>query len=59
MFEKVQVAAVAANNAKLYVNRKEGFVGMGLKKDEFVQECSDIDDIIIVRKGRGTNRHQN
>ena len=50
VFEKVQVAAVAANNAKLYVNRKEGFVGMGLKKDEFVQECSDIDDIIVVRK---------
>ena len=49
-FEKVQVAAVAANNAKLYVNRKEGFVGMGLKKDEFVQECSDIDDVIVVRK---------
>lgn len=49
-FEKVQVAAVAANNAKLYVDRKEGFVGMGLKKEEFVAECSDIDDIIIVRR---------
>lgn len=49
-FEKVEVAAVAANNAKLYVDRKEGFVGMGLKKEEFVAECSDIDDVIIVRK---------
>lgn len=49
-FEKVAVAAVAANNAKLYVDRKEGFVGMGLKKEEFVAECSDIDDVIIVRK---------
>ena len=37
-------------NEKLYVNRKEGFVGTGLKKDEYVCECSDIDDIIIVRR---------
>ncbi|NJC28200.1 DNA gyrase/topoisomerase IV subunit A [Neolewinella antarctica] len=50
VFEKVQVSAVAANNAKLYVDRKEGFVGMGLKKEEFVMECSDIDDVIVVRK---------
>ncbi|OAV43378.1 DNA gyrase/topoisomerase IV subunit A [Lewinella sp. 4G2] len=50
VFEKVKVAAVAANNAKLYVDRKEGFVGMGLKKEEFVTECSDIDDVIIIRK---------
>ncbi|MEM9930493.1 MAG: DNA gyrase/topoisomerase IV subunit A, partial [Bacteroidota bacterium] len=49
-FEKVKVAIVAANNAKLYVNRKEGFVGKGLKKDEFVSECSDIDDIIVILK---------
>ena len=49
-FEKVEVAAVAANNAKLYVDRKEGFVGKGLKKEEFVAECSDLDDIIVVRK---------
>lgn len=49
-FEKVKVAAVAANNAKLYVDRKEGFVGMGLKKEEFVAECSDIDDVIVIRK---------
>ena len=49
-FEKVQVAAVAANNAKLYVDRKEGFVGSGLKKDEFVADCSDVDDVIVFRK---------
>lgn len=49
-FEKVKVAAVAANNAKLYVDRKEGFIGMGLKKEEFVAECSDIDDVIVIRK---------
>lgn len=49
-FEKVKVAIVAANNAKLYVDRKEGFVGKGLKKEEFVRECSDIDDVIVVLK---------
>ncbi len=46
-FETIQASAVVANNAKLYVNRKEGFFGMGLKKDEFVCDCSDIDDIIV------------
>lgn len=49
-FETIQVAQVVANNAKLYVDRKEGFVGMGLKKDEFVCDCSDIDDIIVFRR---------
>jgi len=49
-FEKVKVTIVAANNSKLYVDRKEGFVGKGLKKEEFVKECSDIDDIIVVLK---------
>ena len=38
------------NNAKLYVNREEGFIGTSLKKDEFVADCSDIDDVIIFRK---------
>ncbi|HAA18435.1 MAG TPA: DNA gyrase/topoisomerase IV subunit A [Cytophagales bacterium] len=45
-FDTIKVHAVVANNTKLYVNRKEGFIGSGLKKDEFVQDCSDIDDII-------------
>ncbi|NSW45179.1 MAG: DNA gyrase/topoisomerase IV subunit A [Bacteroidales bacterium] len=45
-FENIEVTRVAIANAKLYVNREEGFIGIGLKKDEFVCECSDIDDII-------------
>ena len=49
-FEKVEVAAVAANNTKLYVDRQEGFVGQGLKKEEFVCDCSDVDDIIVFRR---------
>jgi topoisomerase-4 subunit A len=43
-------AEVAVANAKLYVNRAEGFIGTGLKKDEYVCDCSDIDDIIVIRK---------
>ncbi|MEQ8582929.1 MAG: DNA gyrase/topoisomerase IV subunit A [Marinoscillum sp.] len=49
-FDTISATVVAANNAKLYVNREDGFIGYGLKKDEFVCECSDIDDIIIFRK---------
>ncbi len=49
-FDDIQVKRVAAANQKLYVNRQEGFIGYGLKKDEFVSECSDIDDIIVFRK---------
>ena len=49
-FDTINVNIVAANNAKLYVNRQDGFVGYGLKKDEFVCECSDIDDIIAFTK---------
>jgi topoisomerase-4 subunit A len=40
---------VAANNVRLYVNKQEGFIGFGLRKDEFVTECSDLDDIIVLR----------
>jgi topoisomerase-4 subunit A len=50
LFDTIQATKVAIANAKLYVNLKEGFVGTGLKKDEFVCECSDIDDIIVFRK---------
>ncbi len=50
MFDTIAATRVAANNAKLYVNRSEGFIGYGLKKDEFVCDCSDIDDIIVFRK---------
>ncbi|MBP7821896.1 MAG: DNA gyrase/topoisomerase IV subunit A [Saprospiraceae bacterium] len=49
-FDTIQATQVVANNAKLYVNRDDGFVGFGLKKDEFVSDCSDIDDIIVFRK---------
>ncbi len=49
-FDAIQTTEVVANNAKLYVNREEGFIGWGLKKDEFVCDCSDIDDIIVFRR---------
>ena len=49
-FDTIAATIVAANNQKLYVNRKDGFIGYGLKKDEFVSECSDLDDVIVIRK---------
>lgn len=49
-FEDIKIRTVAANNAKLYVDRKEGFVGIGMKKDEYVMDCSDIDDVIAFTK---------
>lgn len=49
-FDTIEAAAVAANNEKLYVNRDEGFIGTSLRKDEFVCDCSDIDDIIVFRE---------
>jgi len=48
-FDTIAVAQVAQANQKLYVNRKDGFMGYGLKKDEYVTDCSDIDDIIVFR----------
>lgn len=48
-FDEIAAATVAANNARLYVNKKDGFIGHGLKKDEFVCDCSDMDDIIVFR----------
>ncbi|MDC1464686.1 DNA gyrase/topoisomerase IV subunit A [Polaribacter sp.] len=50
IFDDIVASKVAMNNAKLYVNREEGFIGTSLKRDEFVTECSDIDDIIIFRR---------
>lgn len=47
LFDKVQAAQVALANQKLYINRADGFVGLGLKKDEYICDCSDIDDIIV------------
>ena len=49
VFDKVEATQVALANAKLYVNREEGFIGTAMKKDEFVSDCSDIDDIIVFR----------
>lgn len=49
-FDTIEATKVVANNARLYINAKEGFIGTSLKKDEFVCECSDIDDIIVVRR---------
>lgn len=46
-FDTIEATKVVEANEKLYINRKEGFIGTGLKKDEFVCNCSDIDDIII------------
>lgn len=46
-FDTIQATKVAEANEKLYINRAEGFIGTSLKKDEFVCNCSDIDDIII------------
>jgi topoisomerase-4 subunit A len=52
-FDTIQANMVAVANQKLYVNREEGFAGTGLRKDEYVTDCSDIDDIIVFR-GDGT-----
>lgn len=49
-FDNIEATKVVVANEKLYVNRTEGFVGTGLKKDEFVCDCSDIDDIIAIRR---------
>jgi topoisomerase IV subunit A len=49
-FDTIEATKVVANNAKLYVNYKEGFIGTSLKKDEFICDCSDIDDVIVIRK---------
>jgi topoisomerase-4 subunit A len=50
-FDTIQVKQVAIANTKLYMNRAEGFIGTGLKKDELLCECSDYDDIIAFTKG--------
>lgn len=46
IFDDIEATKVVIRNSKLYVNRKEGFIGTALKKDEYVTDCSDIDDII-------------
>jgi len=49
-FQSVTATEVIANNQKLYVNRADGFVGWGMRKDEYIVECSELDDIIAIRK---------
>lgn len=49
-FDSVEASKVVIRNQKLYVNKEEGFVGTGMKKDEYVADCSDIDDIIVFRR---------
>lgn len=49
-FDRVEAAQVALANTKFYVSREDGFVGTGLKKDEYVFDCSDLDDIIVFRE---------
>ena len=49
-FDTIEAAKVVEANEKLYINREEGFIGTSLKKDEFVANCSDIDDVIIFYK---------
>jgi topoisomerase-4 subunit A len=49
-FDTIEAAAVAAASQKFYINREEGFAGTSLKKDEYICDCSDIDDIILFRE---------
>ena len=49
-FDKIEVKQVVLNNQKLYANFKDGFIGYGLKKEEFIADCTDLDDIIVIRK---------
>ena len=50
LFDTISVQQVAIANTKLYVNRAEGFIGTSLKKEEFLFDCSDLDDIIVFTK---------
>ncbi|TDO23250.1 DNA gyrase/topoisomerase IV subunit A [Pedobacter duraquae] len=50
LFDRVEASKVALANVKLYLNREDGFIGTGLRKDEFVADCSDLDEIIVFRE---------
>jgi len=50
VFDEIEATKVVIRNTKLFVNREEGFVGTSLKRDEYVTDCSDIDDIIVFTK---------
>lgn len=49
-FDTIEAVQVAVANEKLYINRAEGFIGTGMKKEEYISDCSDIDDIIVIRR---------
>lgn len=49
-FDRVEASKVALANVKLYMNREDGFIGTGLRKDEFVCDCSDLDEVIVFRE---------
>ncbi|MEO0571116.1 MAG: DNA gyrase/topoisomerase IV subunit A [Bacteroidota bacterium] len=53
IFDDIEATKVVIRNTKLYVNREEGFVGTSLRRDEYVTDCSDIDDIIVFTKKGG------
>jgi topoisomerase-4 subunit A len=48
-FDTIQASHVVVANEKLYINRSEGFIGTGLRKEEYICDCSDIDDVIVIR----------
>lgn len=50
LFDRVEASKVALANVKLYMNREDGFIGTGLRKDEFIADCSDLDEIIVFRE---------
>ncbi|HZH54172.1 MAG TPA: DNA gyrase/topoisomerase IV subunit A, partial [Sphingobacteriaceae bacterium] len=50
LFDRVEAAQVALANVKLYINREEGFVGTGMRRDEYIGDCSDLDDVIVFRE---------
>ena len=50
LFDRVEASKVALANVKLYMNRIDGFIGTGLKKDEYIADCSDLDEIIVFRE---------
>ena len=50
IFDDIVATKVVMRNSKLYVNREEGFIGTSLKKDEYVTDCADIDDVIVFRE---------
>jgi topoisomerase-4 subunit A len=50
LFDDIVATKVVMRNSKLYVNREEGFIGTSLKRDEYLADCADIDDVIIFRK---------